>query len=61
MVQEIRANGGSVWYLLANDEGHGFRKKGNRDYYQAAASVFLERYLLGETPGEAVGEAAGLR
>ena len=29
--------------------------------YQAAASVFLERYLLGETPGGATGEGAGRR
>jgi dipeptidyl aminopeptidase/acylaminoacyl peptidase len=48
MVQEIRKNGGDVWYLMAKDEGHGFRKKRNSDYYQAAASLFLERYLLGD-------------
>jgi len=46
MVEVIRSNGGTVWYLLAKDEGHGFRKKGNSDFYQAAVSLFLERYLL---------------
>jgi dipeptidyl aminopeptidase/acylaminoacyl peptidase len=48
MVEEIRRNGGSVWYLLAKDEGHGFKKKTNRDYYQAAMMLFLEQFLLGK-------------
>jgi len=46
MVAEIRRSGGTVWYLLARDEGHGFRKKRNRDFYQAAKALFLERLLL---------------
>jgi hypothetical protein len=32
--------------MLALDEGHGFRKKRNRDYYAAVVSEFLEEYLL---------------
>lgn len=47
MVQEIRRNGNQVWYVLAKDEGHGFRKKTNRDFYQAAVVYFLEKFLLG--------------
>ena len=39
----IRATGGEVWYLAAKDEGHGFRKKANRDAYYAAAAMFLAR------------------
>jgi dipeptidyl aminopeptidase/acylaminoacyl peptidase len=35
-----------VWYLLAEDEGHGFRKKQNRDYHAAVMSLFLEEHLL---------------
>ena len=46
MVRTIRENGGVVWYLQANDEGHGFRKKSNRDFQLAATSLFLERYVL---------------
>ena len=46
MVQTIRGNGGNVWYLMAKDEGHGFRKKVNRDYAEAATSLFLEAFLL---------------
>ncbi|MGH8482453.1 MAG: S9 family peptidase [Nevskiaceae bacterium] len=48
MVKTIRAQGGDVWYLLAKDEGHGFAKKGNRDYYQNAVILFMQKHLLGE-------------
>jgi dipeptidyl aminopeptidase/acylaminoacyl peptidase len=45
MVAKIRARGGEVWYLAAKDEGHGFRKKGNRDFYQRTIVTFLEKQL----------------
>ncbi|HEX6639390.1 MAG TPA: prolyl oligopeptidase family serine peptidase [Steroidobacteraceae bacterium] len=45
MVAKIRARGGEVWYLAAKDEGHGFRKKQNRDFYQKTMVTFLERQL----------------
>lgn len=45
MVRTIRGNGGDVWYLLGKDEGHGFQKKGNRDYYTNASMLFLQRVL----------------
>jgi len=44
----VRANGGEPWYLLAKDEGHGFRKKSNRDYYANASSLFFEYLLKGD-------------
>jgi dipeptidyl aminopeptidase/acylaminoacyl peptidase len=47
MLAAVRANGGDVWYLAAKDEGHGFRKKGNRDAYLEAAAQFL-RGLAGD-------------
>ena len=46
IVAKVRANAGEVWYLLADDEGHGFAKKPNRDYFDYATLLFLERYLL---------------
>jgi dipeptidyl aminopeptidase/acylaminoacyl peptidase len=46
MVSAIRDNGGNVWYLLGKDEGHGFSKKSNRDYYTNAIVLFLEQNLL---------------
>ena len=46
MLAAIRSNGGEAWYLLAMDEGHGFRKKSNRDYMMQSMMIFLEKYLL---------------
>ncbi len=45
MVAKIRARGGEVWYLAARDEGHGFKKKPNRDFYQKTIVAFLEKQL----------------
>ncbi|MGE0494581.1 MAG: alpha/beta fold hydrolase [Vulcanimicrobiota bacterium] len=45
MVAEVRRQGGQVWYLMARDEGHGFKKKDNRDAYLQAVVLFLETYL----------------
>ena len=46
MVRKIRDNGGTVWYVMAKDEGHGFQKKQNRDYQTWAEILFLEQFLL---------------
>jgi len=46
IVDVVRKNGGEVWYLLAKDEGHGFRKKTNRDFYIWSEVLFFEKYLL---------------
>ena len=35
-------NGVEAWYLLAMDEGHGFRKKQNQDYFSAATVMFFQ-------------------
>jgi dipeptidyl aminopeptidase/acylaminoacyl peptidase len=43
MVARVRANGGEAWYLAARDEGHGFRKKSNRDAYLETTAMFLEK------------------
>ena len=41
IVNKVRAKGGEVWYLLAADEGHGYRKKANRDAYYETFAQFL--------------------
>ena len=46
IVKAIRENDTDVWYLLAEDEGHGFGKKSNRNIYQQVLIMFLEKYLL---------------
>lgn len=48
IVKAVRGNGGDVWYLLFKDEGHGFRKKANSDYFGAASVLFWQKHLLGE-------------
>jgi dipeptidyl aminopeptidase/acylaminoacyl peptidase len=48
IVASIRKQGGDAWYVLAMDEGHGFAKKVNRDYYQNATILFLQKHLVGE-------------
>ncbi len=48
MVRSIRKNNGEVWYMLAKDEGHGFRKKENRDRMTEAIALFLKENLLNE-------------
>ncbi|MDO5505098.1 MAG: S9 family peptidase [Pseudoxanthomonas suwonensis] len=46
IVQAVRGNDQPVWYLLFDDEGHGFRKKANSDYYNAATILFWQQHLL---------------
>jgi dipeptidyl aminopeptidase/acylaminoacyl peptidase len=41
IVNRLRSKGGDVWYLQAVDEGHGFRKKLNRDAYYRTFAQFL--------------------
>jgi dipeptidyl aminopeptidase/acylaminoacyl peptidase len=41
IVNKLRAKGGEVWYLVAADEGHGYRKKQNRDAYYETFAQFL--------------------
>jgi len=48
IVAALRANGQSVWYMNALNEGHGYRKKENRDIYQQATMLFLQTKLLGQ-------------
>ena len=46
IVDALQSRGIPVWYVLANDEGHGFRKKPNRDYWWYVATMFLREHLL---------------
>ena len=46
MVAAVRKNGVPVWYLLADNEGHGFRRKANADFEFYATVRFLEQTLL---------------
>jgi dipeptidyl aminopeptidase/acylaminoacyl peptidase len=48
VVAALRAQGLPVWYMNALNEGHGYRKKENRDVYQQATMMFLREHLIGE-------------
>jgi dipeptidyl aminopeptidase/acylaminoacyl peptidase len=47
IVKAVRGNGQPVWFLMFDDEGHGFRKKSNNDYFTAASVLFWQQHLLG--------------
>ena len=47
MVAAIKAGGGTVEYLVFEDEGHGFRKSANRVKGYNAMLEFLDTYLKG--------------
>jgi dipeptidyl aminopeptidase/acylaminoacyl peptidase len=46
IVRAVRDSGGTAWYVLAADEGHGFRKKANRQVWSDVVSAFFEQNLL---------------
>jgi dipeptidyl aminopeptidase/acylaminoacyl peptidase len=48
IVAKVRGNGTPVWYLRAENEGHGFARKENADFEFYATVMFLRRTLLGE-------------
>lgn len=55
LVEALRAHGQTVWYMNARNEGHGYSRKENRDLYQQAAIMFLQKYLLADdkhAPGQ---------
>ncbi|SMC96517.1 prolyl oligopeptidase family serine peptidase [Chryseobacterium sp. YR221] len=46
MRDKLKAQGKTVWYLEAKNEGHGFRKKENIDFQRLAMIRFMQEYLL---------------
>lgn len=46
IVSAVRKNDVPVWYLLADNEGHGFKRKANADFEFYATVRFLETTLL---------------
>ena len=46
IVDALRNSNKQVWYMNALNEGHGYRKKENRDIYQQAVILFFEKYLI---------------
>ena len=45
VVAKVRGNGSTVWYLRAENEGHGFSRKENADFQFYAMVMFLQQTL----------------
>ncbi|RZJ08629.1 MAG: S9 family peptidase [Rubrivivax sp.] len=46
IVAKVREGGTPVWYLRAENEGHGFQKKENQDYQFYATVLFMRQTVL---------------
>ena len=46
IVTTVRQGGTPVWYLRAENEGHGFQKKDNQDYQFYATVLFMQQTVL---------------
>ncbi len=46
IVATLKKQGTPVWFLMAQDEGHGFAKKKNADFQFYATIQFVKEYLL---------------
>ncbi len=48
MVKALREEGQTVWYMNALNEGHGYKRRENKDVYQQATVLFLQQHLVGD-------------
>lgn len=48
ILDKLKNSGVPTWFLMANDEGHGYSKKRNQDFQFYATVMFVRQYLLGE-------------
>jgi dipeptidyl aminopeptidase/acylaminoacyl peptidase len=46
ILDKLNAQGTPTWFMMANDEGHGYAKKGNQDLLFDAEVMFIRKYLL---------------
>ncbi len=46
IIDKLKAEGTPTWFLMANDEGHGYAKKKNRDLLFDAEVLFIDHCLL---------------
>ncbi len=55
IVDAVRAQGRPVWYLLATNEGHGFRKRFNSDGQAEVTNLFFRQVLNVPAPTASAG------
>ena len=48
MERALRKQGVETWFLMAANEGHGFRRRENRNYQFLTTVAFLRKHLLGK-------------
>jgi dipeptidyl aminopeptidase/acylaminoacyl peptidase len=48
ILDKLNAQGTPTWFMMANDEGHGYDKKRNQDLLFDAEVMFIRKYLLGQ-------------
>ncbi|MGZ7072423.1 MAG: S9 family peptidase [Candidatus Angelobacter sp.] len=53
MLDKLKSNGIQTWFLMANDEGHGYAKKKNQDFLFYSTILFVQQFLLGGQNGAA--------
>jgi dipeptidyl aminopeptidase/acylaminoacyl peptidase len=53
MLDKLKNNGITTWFLMANDEGHGYAKKRNQDFLFYSTIMFVKQFLLGQQEGAA--------
>jgi len=53
MLDKLKSNGIQTWFLMANDEGHGYAKKRNQDFLFYSTILFVQQFLLGQQNGVA--------
>jgi dipeptidyl aminopeptidase/acylaminoacyl peptidase len=46
IIDKLNAQGTPTWFMVANDEGHGYAKKSNNDLMFDAEVMFIKTYLL---------------
>lgn len=46
MVAALRDAGNTVWYMNALNEGHGYKRRENRDVFQQAMMLFFREHLI---------------
>ena len=57
IVAALQKQGTPVWYMVATDEGHGYRKKSNADFEFYASIAFLQKYLLQQNDSQSTAAA----
>jgi dipeptidyl aminopeptidase/acylaminoacyl peptidase len=48
IIDKLNTQGTPTWFMVANDEGHGYAKKKNRDFLFDAETLFIDQCLIND-------------